>query len=52
MWYMVGLIWMAQVVHYPLFSRVDQTQYVEYLQLHQQWVTPIVGMPMIIELLA
>ncbi len=50
-WYMVGLIWMVQVVHYPLFARVGQKDYVQYQKLHQDWITPIVGVPMIVELL-
>ena len=49
-WYMVGLIWMVQAVHYPLFSRVGAEHYVDYQQLHQKWITPVVGVPMIVEL--
>jgi hypothetical protein len=49
-WYMVGLIWMVQIVHYPLFSRVATENYVEYQELHQRWITPVVGVPMLIEI--
>ena len=48
-WYLVGLIWMVQVVHYPLFAKVATDNYVEYQVLHQKWITWIVGPPMLIE---
>lgn len=49
-WYMVGLIWMVQLVHYPLFAKVSAENYVEYQQLHERYITPVVGVPMIIEI--
>ena len=49
-WYMVGLIWMVQCVHYPLFAKVSAENYVEYQQLHERYITPVVGVPMIVEL--
>ena len=49
-WYMVGLIWMVQCVHYPLFAIVSAENYVEYQQLHERYITPVVGVPMIVEL--
>lgn len=49
-WYMVGLIWMVQIVHYPLFAKVSTENYVQYQELHQRWITPVVGIPMLIEI--
>lgn len=46
---MVGLIWMVQIVHYPLFARVQQEHFADYQELHQKWITPVVGIPMIVE---
>ena len=47
---MVGLIWLVQVVHYPLMANVSKENYVEYQQLHERMITPVVGIPMIIEI--
>lgn len=41
--FMVGLIWMAQVVHYPLFDAVGEQNYVRYQQRHQANLSYIVG---------
>lgn len=48
--FMVGLIWMVQVVHYPLFNDVGQENYLSYQQRHQSNITYIVGPVMLIEL--
>jgi hypothetical protein len=39
---MLGLIWMVQVVHYPLFERVSREHYVAYHQDHLRKITYIV----------
>lgn len=49
-WYLVGLIWMVQVVHYNLYDRVGEEQFVRYERDHNQLITPIVGPVMLIEL--
>ena len=49
-WYMVGLIWMVQVVHYNLFDRVGQDKFVNYEADHGRLITPIVGVPMLFEI--
>ena len=49
-WYMVGLIWMVQVVHYPLFEKVGPEQYVSYQTSHQSLTSLVVGPPMLIEI--
>ena len=50
--YMVGLIWLIQIVHYPLFELVGSEDYVNYQIKHQAFITPIVAVPMIIELVS
>ena len=49
-WYMVGLIWMVQVVHYPLFAKVGSEQFSGYQISHQTLTTLVVGPPMLIEI--
>ena len=49
-WFMVGLIWMVQIVHYPLFDDVGPENYVQYQQRHQANITYIVMPVMLIEL--
>ena len=48
--FMVGLIWMVQVVHYPLFDDVGAENYARYQQRHQNNITYIVAPMMLIEL--
>ena len=50
-WYMVGLIWMVQIVHYAMFDRVGSAQFAAYEADHQRLITPIVAVPMLIELI-
>ena len=49
-WYMVGLIWMVQVVHYKMFDRVGAEQFARYEADHNRLITPIVGIPMLVEI--
>jgi len=49
--YMVGLIWMVQLVHYPLFAKVGTEHYESYQVSHQSLTTLAVGPPMLLELL-
>ncbi len=49
--YMVGLIWMVQVVHYPLFAKVGAEKFVQYQTSHQSLTTLVVGPPMLVEIL-
>ena len=50
-WYMVGLIWMVQIVHYNLFDRVGVDVFAHYEAEHNRLITPIVGFPMLIEII-
>lgn len=49
-WALVGLIWMVQVVHYPLFNEVGPDRFVAYHQRHMSLVTWVVGPLMLVEL--
>ena len=51
-WFMTGLIWVIQVVHYPLFARVGAAGYSEYQLTHQSLISLIVGPAMLVEALA
>ena len=50
-WFMVGLIWIVQIVHYPLFGYVDSKEFRTYHENHKILITPVVGFVMIVELL-
>ena len=49
-WYMVGLIWMVQLVHYPLFGAVGERGFAAYAAAHQRRITWVVAPPMLAEL--
>ena len=49
-WFMVGLIWVIQIVHYPLFAAVGEELYPAYQKQHEQLITWVVFPPMVIEL--
>ena len=40
---LTGLIWMVQVVHYPLFSKVGHVGFAQYHRAHTRLITWIVG---------
>ena len=48
-WFMTGLIWCIQVVHYPLFARVGAAGYRDYQLAHQSLISLVVGPAMLIE---
>jgi len=50
-WFMVGLIWFVQIVHYPLFSAVGERGYTSYQIQHMNLTGAVVGPPMVIEAL-
>jgi hypothetical protein len=47
--YMVGLIWFVQIVHYPLLANVERASFVKYEKRHTSLTTWVVGPPMSIE---
>ena len=46
---MVGLIWFVQIVHYPLFAHVGNSEFVTYELIHQRLTTRVVGPLMLVE---
>lgn len=50
-WAMVGLIWLIQVVHYPLFAQVGEAQFARYSADHQRLITYVVLPLMFCELI-
>lgn len=51
-WFLAGVIWVVQVVHYPLFAQVGPDHFSAYEALHAKWITWVVALPMLIELFA
>lgn len=49
-WFMVGLIWFVQLVHYPLMAKVSPPAFVDYARAHQRRTSFIVLPVMLIEL--
>lgn len=47
--YLTGLIWFVQVVHYPLFARVNAANFSDYEIAHSNLTTLVVAPPMLIE---
>ena len=51
-WFMVGLIWFVQIVHYPLFSGVPPEPFAAYHRRHVRRTTWVVAPVMLVELSA
>ncbi len=49
-WWMTGLIWFVQSVHYPLFERVGHDQFQPYHAAHCRLTKRVVLVPMLLEL--
>ena len=47
---LVGVIWMVQVVAYPLFARVGAAEFARYHEAHARLITFVVGPLMVGEL--
>ncbi len=47
--FLVGLIWVVQVVHYPLFARVGPEQFHDYWRGHTRLITWLVAPSMLTE---
>jgi len=47
--YMVGLVWFVQRVHYPLFAGVGSLHFPAYEHAHVARTSPVVGPPMLLE---
>tara|TARA_B100000579_G_scaffold280307_1_gene232038 strand:+ start:166 stop:570 length:405 start_codon:yes stop_codon:yes gene_type:complete len=48
---MVGLIWLIQLVHYPLFIYVGSKDFSLFHKKHKIFITPVVAIVMIAELM-
>jgi hypothetical protein len=51
-WFMVGLIWFVQIVHYPLFAAVPEPDRIAYARQHARRTTWVVAPVMSVEALA
>ncbi len=49
-WFLCGLIWTIQVVHYPAFADVSREGFSAFHQAHLQRITALVALPMLLEL--
>ncbi len=47
---MVGLIWMVQVVHYPLFAEVGEGRFVDYEKGHTTRISRLLVIPAVLEI--
>lgn len=48
---LAGLIWCIQLVHYPIFARLDRADFPQTLRWHGQRITWIVAPLMLLELI-
>jgi hypothetical protein len=48
-WFMVGLIWFVQIVHYPLMGVISAKDFCGYAAAHQRRTTWVVGPVMFVE---
>jgi hypothetical protein len=49
-WFLVGLVWFVQLVHYPLMDHVSPDRFVHYETVHRQNILFIVGPAMLLQL--
>jgi hypothetical protein len=47
--YLVGLVWMVQRVHYPLYAQVGPSRFAAYERAHVHRITPVVAPAMLVE---
>jgi uncharacterized membrane protein YGL010W len=48
--FLVGVIWVIQIVQYPFFSQISTNSFAAFHRTYRNWITPIVAPPMILEL--
>jgi hypothetical protein len=48
-WFMTGLIWLIQQVHYPLMHDIGPAEFSAYSRNHQNRISPVVGIAMFLE---
>lgn len=49
--YMTGVIWLVQLVHYPMFLAYDRAEFSRIMREHQSRTFRVVFLPMLIELI-
>ena len=49
-WYMTGVIWLIQLVHYPMFEYLDRTNFLRSHLFHTSAITFVVLPAMFLEL--
>ena len=47
---MTGIIWLVQLVHYPMFAGIDQPSFLQWHEFHSRRITYIVAPLMLAEL--
>ena len=47
--FMIGIIWFVQVVHYPLYTRINPDAFPNYEVAHVNLITPVVAPLMFLE---
>jgi len=48
-WFMTGVIWFVQIVHYPLFAKVGTNTFQEYQNKNVRLTGSVVAPPMVLE---
>ena len=51
-WFLIGVIWFVQIVHYPLFNKVGIEHFRLYEIHHTRLTTLVVGPPMLVEMIS
>lgn len=54
LWFLTGLIWIVQLVHYPAFSFIEQSEaaFTKFCHFHVTRISVIVGPVMLVDLLS
>ena len=47
--FMTGLIWLVQIVNYPLFAAIVPSSFLQYYPRHVWRITVVVALPMLVE---
>ena len=49
--YMTGIIWLIQIIHYPLFKLVGEKSFIDYHRGHIRQTSLVIAIPMSLEIL-
>lgn len=50
--FMTGIIWFVQIIHYPLYKKIDRQSFLAYEQLHTRLAFYLIGPMMLAELVS